>query len=191
MLVLWFDITHIYTQHTQWPIDWHSYINIYQHNLLCAHSSYLYYSELIIFWYQKFTFHNIFAFQKLLTCKVIYLLIRYNKTKFCLCDVKNSDRCGINKQYTHTCSSNTQRKITLERVSMKVSDIPCFTDPSLFKGKIWTPHFFTKILKRGRGFSYDGVTNPFEVACDSWEKIAPKNEGIGSKMGKIGQMFGH
>ena len=33
---------------------------IYLHHLLCAHSSYLYYTEWIIHGYQKFTFHNVF-----------------------------------------------------------------------------------------------------------------------------------
>ena len=67
--------THTYThtqthmQHTQGPVGWHTHINIYLHQLLCAHSSYLYYTESIIHWYQKFTFRNVFSFQKLFTCK--------------------------------------------------------------------------------------------------------------------------
>ena len=42
---------------------------------MCAHSSCLNYIEWIIHWYQKFTFHNVFSFQKLFTCKshVIWL----------------------------------------------------------------------------------------------------------------------
>ena len=70
LLVLWFDITHTNTQtHTQTystlcgPVDWHTHINIYLHHLLCAKSSYLYYIECIIHWYQKFIFHNVFRFQ--------------------------------------------------------------------------------------------------------------------------------
>ena len=38
------------------------YKYIYLHLLLCAHSSYLYYIEWTIHWYQKFTFHNVFSF---------------------------------------------------------------------------------------------------------------------------------
>ena len=43
LLVLWFDIKHTHTKHTQRPVDWYTHINIYLHHLLCAHSSYLYY----------------------------------------------------------------------------------------------------------------------------------------------------
>ena len=43
LLVLWFDITHKHTQHTQGPVDWYACIIIYWHHLLCAHSNYLYY----------------------------------------------------------------------------------------------------------------------------------------------------
>ena len=74
LLVLWFDITHTNThkvkdtQHTQGPVDWHTHINIYFHQLLCAHSSYLYYTEWIIHWYQQFTLHNVFSVQKWFTC---------------------------------------------------------------------------------------------------------------------------
>ena len=34
--------TRKHTQHTQGPVDWHTHININLHNLLCAHSCYLY-----------------------------------------------------------------------------------------------------------------------------------------------------
>ena len=40
----------------------------YIHHLLCAHSNYLYYIEWSIHWYQNFTYHNVFSFQKLFTC---------------------------------------------------------------------------------------------------------------------------
>ena len=45
--------------------------------------------------------------------EVIYLLIRFNKTKSFLSNTKSTDRTGINEQNTH----HRQRKITLERVS--------------------------------------------------------------------------
>ena len=47
--------------------------------------------------------------------EVAYLLNRFNKTKFFPWNTKNTDRSGANKQNTHT--SNTHRKITLEKVS--------------------------------------------------------------------------
>ena len=128
MLVLWFDITKTHThkqkdtRYTQGPVDWHIHINIYLHYLLCVHNSYLYYIEWVIHWYQKFTFHNVFSFQKSFTCKVIYLLIRWcYKTKFFLWNTNNTDRNGVNKQNIQTHTPSTQRKITLERVSMKKS----------------------------------------------------------------------
>ena len=67
--------------------------------------------------------------------KVIYLLIRCYNTRFPLCNTNDTDRNGVNKQtfssplplplplpprthtHTHTPTPNTQRKITLERVS--------------------------------------------------------------------------
>ena len=72
--------THTDTQHTQVPVDWHTHINISLHHLLCAHSSYLYCIEWIIYWHPKCTFHNIFSFQKLFTCKSHLLIRCYKKT---------------------------------------------------------------------------------------------------------------
>ena len=51
-------------------------------------------------------------FKKISLVEVIYLLIRCSKTKFFLRNTNNTDE-------THT--PNTQRKITVERVSRKVS----------------------------------------------------------------------
>ena len=62
-------LTHTKTQSTLGPVDWLNHINTYLYHLLCAHSSYLYYTEWIIHWYQKFTFYSVFSFQKLFTCK--------------------------------------------------------------------------------------------------------------------------
>ena len=84
LLVLWFDITHQerYTRrgqkHTQRLIEWHTRIKIYEHHLLCAYNNYLYYTEWIICWYQKFTFQNSKEFQKHYSfVEVTYLLIRF------------------------------------------------------------------------------------------------------------------
>ena len=72
--------------------------------------------------------------------EVINLLIRFNKTKLFSLNTKNTDRNGVNKLNTHT--PNTQRKITPEWVSMKISGTPLFkttpyfTNPSLFMGNI-------------------------------------------------------
>ena len=50
-MLIWYHIhKHPNTQHTQGPVDWHTQINIYLHHLLCAHSSYLYYSKWLNEW---------------------------------------------------------------------------------------------------------------------------------------------
>ena len=119
----------------------------------------------IIYWYQKFTFHSIFSLQKLFYCKSHHLLIRCYKTRFFLWNTNNTDRNGINKQntthtytHTHTHTPNTHRKITLERVSMKISVTPVllnnptyFTNPWIFFEKKSGPplllyNFETSIL---------------------------------------------
>ena len=60
--------THKDTQHTSGPVDWHTHVSLYLHQVLCAHSSYLYCNKWIIHWYQKLTSHNTFSFQNLFTC---------------------------------------------------------------------------------------------------------------------------
>ena len=62
-------------------------------------------------------------------------MIRCYKTRFFLWNTNNTDRNGVNKQNTHT--SNTQRKITLQRVSCPLAFFK--TNPPIFLGKIWTP----------------------------------------------------
>ena len=46
--------------------------------------------------------NNPFAFQQYSLVKVIYLLIRFNKTKSFLWNTNNTDMNGINQQNTHT-----------------------------------------------------------------------------------------
>ena len=101
------------TQYTQGPVDWHIHINIYLHHLLCAHNSYLYYTEWIIYWYQKFTFHNALLFKIYSFLKVIYLLIRWcYKTRFFLWNTNNIDRNSVNKQNTHTHTKHSYKDNT-------------------------------------------------------------------------------
>ena len=78
--LIWYH-THKQT-HTAYSgaIDWHTRINIYYHHLLCAHSSYLYYIEWIIAWYQKFTLKSstmsLLFKNNWFIVEVTYLLIR-------------------------------------------------------------------------------------------------------------------
>ena len=67
-----------------------------------------------------------------------YLLIRCYKTKFFLWNTNNTDRNGVNKQnthtqthtnthkhtHTHTHTKHSEKDNTLERVTIKISDIP-------------------------------------------------------------------
>ena len=96
------------TQHTQGPVDQHSQVNIYLHQLLCAHRSYLCLTEWIIHLQKS------------------YLLIRCYKSRFFLWNTNNNDRNGVNKQnththtHTHTHQTLRERYIIWERVSMKI-----------------------------------------------------------------------
>ena len=60
--LIWYQTnTETKTQHTLGSINWYTHINIYKNYENWAYSNYVYYIELLIVWYQKFTFHNIFA----------------------------------------------------------------------------------------------------------------------------------
>ena len=61
----------------------------------------------IIHWYQKFTFHNVFSFQKWFTCKICWSdAVRLGNTDTSntsnIDTSNNTDRNGVNKQNTHT-----------------------------------------------------------------------------------------
>ena len=81
-----------------------------------------------------------FKFSKWYIC---WLSIRCYKTRF-FCETNNTDRNGLNKQNTYTHTPNTQRKITLKRVSLKINDNPLFknnppilpTPPFLWERKL-------------------------------------------------------
>ena len=151
LIILWFNIrdkqTNKHTAHTGT-----------KNNLLCAHSSYLCYTESIISWYQKFSLQSStmpLLFKNYSLVKVTYLLIRFNKTKFFPRNTKNTDRNGVNKQNTHQHTLHTQRQHWKGLVSIKMSNTPFFestpyTNPSLFTGKIWTPLFGKIPLLKGR-----------------------------------------
>ena len=101
LVAFWFDVTHTnkYTHNTH--RDQKRHINVYLHHLLCAHSSYLYYIELITPWYQKL----------LLRWSTISLLFKncsFQKSRICYLD---SIRLSpYNKPFT-------KRKMTLERIN--------------------------------------------------------------------------
>ena len=57
----------------------------------------------------KFTFYNALVFKNYSLVEVIYLLIRFSKTKFFLWNAKNTDRNSVNQLSTHTHTLNTQR----------------------------------------------------------------------------------
>ena len=112
--ILWFNIAHTYihrernkdTQQAKGPKGWHTHIYIYIHydHLLCAHSSYLCYTEEMIPWYKQFTLQTFtvpLLFKNYWFVQVTHLLIRFNKTKFFPWNTKNTHKSGVNKQNTH------------------------------------------------------------------------------------------
>ena len=104
------------------------------------------FTECLIHWYQKLTFHKVFSFQILLTCRS-HTSVDSSQTKFFL------------QKYTKHKKPKTQRMITLERVvSMKIIDNLLFlkqptplpspilaTPPSLWEQSETPP--FSKISK--------------------------------------------
>ena len=109
MLVIWYDITN--TEHTQWPVHWHTNIN----KNLCAHSSYLYCTERIFHWYQKFIFYNVFSIQKLFTCKShICWLDAIKLDSSCETQIILIETVQINKTYEDTHTKHSEKDNTEE-----------------------------------------------------------------------------
>ena len=87
--------SHKHIKHNQGSVSTltHPCKYIFTH-LLCALSSCLDYTEWIITWYQKFSFHNVCSFQKLFTCKshICWLdairLLSFCETQIILIDMK-------------------------------------------------------------------------------------------------------
>ena len=65
---------------------------------------------IIIHWYQKFTFHNIFSFQKLFACKKGYICWLDAIRMGSACETNNTDINGVNKQNTHSYTYRTLRE---------------------------------------------------------------------------------
>ena len=108
-------------QGTQGPVDWHTYINIHLHHLLCAPpvmcSQKLpllhWVTKRIIHWYQKFTFHNDFFFKTYSLVLVTYLLWCYT-TRIFMWNANNTNKSDVNENKQNT---PTQKKTRLESVS--------------------------------------------------------------------------
>ena len=79
--------------------------------------------------------------------EVIYLLIRFDKSKFYPWNTHNTDGNRVNKQKTHTHAHQTLRK--------KKHPSPLFYQPLPFYGENLNSSLFVKILKAG-GSNYDG-----------------------------------
>ena len=101
---------HMYAKYTNcWNLT-HKYI-------MTAHCSYLYYSEWKTFWYEKFTLQRFtMPFSKLLTCKCIYLVIRFSMTKSLLWNKKNTYWDSVNEQNTH--HTHTHRQLYKRLISV-------------------------------------------------------------------------
>ena len=97
----------IQTQHIQEWIDWPSHINRYYHHHLYAHnSSYLYYIEWIIRWYQTFSSKMPLLFKNYSRTEITNLLMRFSNTKSFLWNRSSTNTNGVNKQNTHTHKHN-------------------------------------------------------------------------------------
>ena len=106
--VLYSDLmshAHKDTQHTLWPVDWHTHINIiYTTTYVLTAVIFITLNE--YFTYTKnllstmpFLFKN---YSLVKVCKIIHLLIRCYKTRFFLWNTNNTDRNSVNKQNKHT-----------------------------------------------------------------------------------------
>ena len=74
--------------------------------------SYLYYTEWIIHWHQKFTFHNVFSIQRLFTCKShICWLDAIRLGSFCETQIIKTEMVCVNKQNTHTHTKHSEKDI--------------------------------------------------------------------------------
>ena len=117
-------------------------------------------------------------------CLLFSIIIHWKRSYICWLDViglGSSNNTGVSKQnthtHTHTHASNTQRKITLERVSMKISDSPpflkeppYFTNPSLFMAKIWT-------LYKG-GVSNYVIALSSDTKASNWKIFSKRNVSL-------------
>ena len=104
--------THKDTQHTQGPVHIPIQTNI------CTSC----YQLSLFHWMKNSVISKIYFPQCLFCSRIIhlqksYLLIRRYNNTFFLWNTNNTDTNGANKQNTHIHTPNTQRKITLERVS--------------------------------------------------------------------------
>ena len=143
--------THRYTAHAGANRLTHPYKYIVTQYSMCSQR--LSVLHWVIHWYQKFTFHNVSSFQKLLTCKVMYLLIRCNITKLFLWNTNNTDRNGgVNRQNTHQTSreNNTEKDYLVPKYVIPPflkQPFPSFFNSSLFTGKNLNPLFLQKFRK--------------------------------------------
>ena len=119
-ILIWYHIhrqTHKGGTETNWLTHIYEYILtppvMCTQQLLALH----WMNDLLI---QNFTLQMSAMYLLLKNCslaELIYLLIRFKKTMSFLWNTRNIDRNCVNEQGTHTHTSHTERKITLERVS--------------------------------------------------------------------------
>ena len=105
--LIWYQSGTCPQRHTVGPTVWHNHINMHQHHLPSAHSSYLYYTEFFTDVKNLLSTMS-FLYKNYSRVEVIYQLIICNKTKLFLWNANNTDKNGVNKQNIYT--TNTQRK---------------------------------------------------------------------------------
>ena len=144
--------THTHTTHSVTSRLNHTHINIYLHQLLCAHSSYLCYIEWIIHWFTKMYFPQCLFYLKIIHLQKPYLLIRCYKTSLFLWRGNNTDINGVNKQNTHTHTKHSEKENTTQTLFLKgggssnydkVRVLSEFTKGFFLKLQIYVHHIFS------------------------------------------------
>ena len=112
--LIWFTHTLTNTQNTQTNRLTHKHKYILTPPVVCTQQiAVLHWMNNLLI--QKVTLQSVtmpLLFKNYTLVKVIYLLIRFNKTKFFLWNTNSIDRNGKNEQNTH----HKERKTTLEKV---------------------------------------------------------------------------
>lgn len=124
--------------------------------MLKAHSSYIYYIELITHWYQKFISQRqtiYLLFKNYWLVEVTHMLIRFNKSEFLLRNTKNIVRNCVNEKKTYAHHIQRERWPWKGLVSVKISDTLLFhnnTSNSATAHLLWenlNPNFLRKFRK--------------------------------------------
>ena len=147
--LIWYD-THrqTYTGHTRTNILAHTHINTYWHDLLRTHSSYLYYTEWITFWYKDLLYRGTQdpQWRSYICCLDSIRISPSRETQ-----KKKTVRNDINR--LNTCTTQKEKDnfrkayLVLVSNSLLFQNNPLFYQPFPFYGKILTSLLWGKFRK--------------------------------------------